>query len=69
MESKKYSLISEDLKRIGIGAMVAIIGALATYLQDTIPNIDFGAYTPIAVAINSIIVNAVRKYISETIYK
>ena len=69
MRSEKYSLIKEDLKRIGIGLGVALLGALATYLQDAIPSIDFGAYTPLAVAINSVIVNIIRKFIDDTIYK
>ena len=69
MRSEKYSLIQEDLKRIGIGLGVALLGALATYLQDIIPNVDFGAYTPLAVAINSVIVNIIRKFVADTIYK
>ena len=68
MKSEKYELISEDLKKIGIGALVATGGALITYLAETIPNVDFGAYTPIVVAISGVLVNAVRKYLSEIIY-
>lgn len=68
MKSKKWSLIKPDLKKLAIGASIALLGALATYLQDTIPNIDFGAYTPIVVAINSVLVNAIRKFIVSTVY-
>lgn len=63
--SKKYSLNKEDFKRIGIGALVALVGALLTYLETLIPNVDFGNWTPVAVAINSILANAVRKYIAD----
>jgi len=69
MRSEKYSLVKEDLKRVGVGALVAILGALATYFEQTIPNIDFNAYTPLVVAINSVVVNVIRKYVAETIYK
>lgn len=68
MESKKYELIQEDLKRIGIGALVAVGGALLTYVADTIPNVDFGVYTPVVVAISSVLINAGRKWITSTFY-
>lgn len=63
MKSQKFTLNKEDFKKVLIGAGIALLGALATYLQDTIPSIDFGVYTPVVVAINSILVNAIRKFI------
>lgn len=63
--SKRYQLNKEDLKRIGIGALVALVGALLTYLETLIPSVDFGVYTPVAVAVNSILANAVRKYLAD----
>ena len=62
-DSKQFSLNNIDYKKILVGAGIALLGALATYLQDTIPSIDFGVYTPIIVAVNSIIINAIRKFI------
>lgn len=69
MLSERFSLISQDLKKIGIGALVALGGALATYLEATIPGINFGQYTFLVVSINSIIVNAIRLFVSQTTYK
>ena len=69
MQSKKFTLISLDWKKIGIGAGVAVGGALLTYLAELIPTIDFGAYTPLAVALLGVLVNIGRKYLTETIYK
>jgi len=66
--SPNWTLIKQDLKRLAIGAGVALLGALATYLQDSIPNLDFGQYTPVVVAINSILVNAIRKFIVSSVY-
>ena len=68
MESKKYSLITEDFRKVGIGLLIALGGAALTYLQDTIPGVDFGQYQPIVMAVNSIIVNAGRKYLTENTY-
>lgn len=61
--SKQWSLNNIDYKKILVGAGIALLGALATYLQDTIPGIDFGTWTPVIVAINSILVNTIRKFV------
>jgi hypothetical protein len=66
--SKNWELIKQDLIRIAIGTGVALLGALATYLEDTIPGIDFGQWTVVIVALNSILVNTIRKFIVSSIY-
>lgn len=66
--SPNWTLIKQDLKKLGIGAGIAVLGALATYLQETIPGIDFGVYTGIVVAANSVLVNAIRKFIMSSVY-
>ena len=62
MTSPAYSF-KGTLTKVATGACIALLGALATYLMDTIPTVDFGAYTGLAVALNSILVNAIRNYI------
>jgi hypothetical protein len=62
--SKKYTLNTEDLQKILTGAVVAMVGALLTYVAQTIGEIDFGIYTPVVVAFSAILVNAVRKFIT-----
>lgn len=61
--SQKYSLNAIDWKKIGIGAGVAVGGALATYAAQVFGSIDFGVYTPVAVAIFGILLNAARKFL------
>ena len=61
--SPKYSLNKEDGKKIVSGALVAISGALLTYTSQVITEIDFGQYTPIVVAIFSVLSNTLRKYL------
>jgi len=63
VESKSYQLNKEDMKKLGNGLLIAVVGAVLTYLEGTVPFIDFGAMTPLAVAGNSVIVNLVRKYV------
>jgi hypothetical protein len=63
MESKKFNLNIEDIKKILIGACIAMGGAFCTYLLQLLPNVDFGQFTPMVVAILSILVNALRKFI------
>ena len=64
MKSPKFSF-KETGKKVAIGAGIALLGTLATYLQDTIPGIDFGGAKGLVVAINSILVNIIRNYIRE----
>ena len=63
VQSEKFKLNKEDMKKIAIGAGVAIAGAVLTYITEVIPNVDFGSYTPVVVALFSILANAVRKLI------
>ncbi len=63
METKKYSLNQQDLLKILIGACIAVGGALLTYLAGIITQIDFGIYTPIIVALASILINAARNFL------
>jgi len=68
--SKQGRLISEDLKKIGTGALMAGVGASLFYLLDGLTGVDFGEqWTPIVVAILGILSNTVRKAASETNYK
>ena len=69
MLSERFRLILPDLKRLGIGALVALGGALATYLETTIPGVNFGQYTFIVVSLNSVLVNAIRLFVTQTTYK
>jgi hypothetical protein len=47
---------------ISKGALVAAAGAAITYGLDATAAIDFGAYTELVVAVNSVIVNIARKF-------
>jgi len=64
MESEKYSLNSQDLKKIGKGALIAIGGALVAYLLEVLPGVNFGVYTPIVVGVASITLNALAKFLA-----
>lgn len=66
--SPKFQLNAEDLKKVASGLGVALLGAALTYLTEQIPNIDFGQWTPFVVAFWSVIVNAVRKWLTENKY-
>lgn len=64
MESKRYTLNQEDLIKILTGAGLALGGALITYLTEIVGQIDLGVYTPVFVAVMSILINAFRKFLS-----
>lgn len=50
----------EGLKKVGKGALIAAIGAGVIFGLEQIPTIDFGSWTPVAVAVSSILVNFLR---------
>lgn len=52
-----------DYKKVGRGLAIALGGAALTYFAQLIPHIDFGTYTPVAVAVFSALINAGREYI------
>lgn len=62
--SSRYSINAEDGKKILVGAGVAMGGALLTYIAELAPNVDFGQYTPVVVAVTSILINAARKWLA-----
>jgi len=64
-KSPKFKLNREDLQKVGRGAVVAVVGALAVYIIQTVPNIDFGAYTPIMVALAGVLANTLRKWVKD----
>ncbi len=64
--SNKFKLESVDWKKIGKGAMIALGGALLTYLADTIPTINLSPeIKPLVVALFSVLINAGRKLIKD----
>ncbi len=64
---KKQSLSGSidmiGLKKVGKGALIAGAGAVLTYALEAVPNVNFGEYTPIVMAIFTVIVNFARKWI------
>lgn len=63
MEQKAFSFDSITQSKIIKGALIAMGGALCTYLLEIIPGIDFGSLTPVVVGMSSILINAVREWI------
>lgn len=61
--SEKFRLNKEDGIKILTGSGIAMGGALLTYLLEILPNINFGEFTPVAVAVFSILINAGRKFL------
>ena len=51
--------------KVGVGALVAVVGALLTYVSQWVSGLDFGASTPIVMAVLTIATNVVRKWVSD----
>jgi hypothetical protein len=66
--SEKGQLIEKDIKSLAIGLGITLLGAALTYLTEYITKADFGVYSPIVVSVWALIVNLVRKFLSESEY-
>lgn len=64
--SPKFQLNKTDLKKIWKGAGIALTGAFLTYLTQITTEIEFGLYTPIVVALLSVLVNLGNKFLNNT---
>ena len=60
---KKFSFDSETIKKIKRGALIAGAGALLTFLEETVPGIDFGEWSLLATALNSFLINLIKEFI------
>lgn len=63
MKSKRFTLNQGDVIKILTGAGIAMGGALVTYLTQIVGEIDLKEWTPVFVAIASIGINALKKFI------
>lgn len=61
----RFKIDREQLVKVGKGLLIAMAGAGLTYIEKEAANLDFGDFTPIAVAVNSVFVNFGRKFISK----
>ncbi len=64
--SNAYSFSKADLIAVAKGLGIAVLGAALTYLSSYFTNTNFGVYTPVVVAGWSVIVNLLRKFVTNT---
>ena len=66
--SSRFSLNAADLKKIGVGALLAMGGALVVYLStEVVPTIDQStALGALLAGVASIALNTFRKLLSDT---
>lgn len=65
IDSARWKLNGEDLRKIGKGALIALVGALIVWLSGLPESIDWGVYSPFVAAVASVLVNILRKWVSE----
>jgi len=68
MSQIKNSFDKETIKKVGKGALIAGGSAISIYLLQWIMTVDLGVYTPMAVAIAGIIINAIKEYKAGTVF-
>lgn len=63
--SKKYQLNRADMKEVGKGALLAILGVLLAYLTQVSTQIDFGVYTPFVSGLFFSLLNLCRVWLTD----
>jgi len=66
--TERFNLTSYDWKSLLIGLGITLLGAGLTYLSEAVTKVDFGVYTPLIMTVWAFLVNAIRKFISESEY-
>ena len=61
-----FSFDKVTLTKIGKGLIIAVAGAVLTYVVSYLTNTNFGNFTPLAVAAASVLVNAGKEFVSGT---
>jgi hypothetical protein len=64
--STSFSISKEELISVLKGLGIVCGGAALTYLTAFVAGHDFGSYTPVIVALWSVVVNFLRKFIPDT---
>ena len=63
--SKQFTLNKTDGKKILKGAGIALGGAILVYASQTVPEINFGAYTALVTALAGVLINAGLKFLED----
>ncbi|WP_145028975.1 hypothetical protein [Caulifigura coniformis] len=63
--SRRFALNGADLRKLGTGLMIALVGAVATFLSEVATSLDFGIWSPFVSMGLSVLVNAIRKWITD----
>jgi len=61
----KMKLTKNNLIKILKGALIVGTGGMLTYLLEGLAQIDFKEFTELVVCLNSILVQTIRKYMSD----
>lgn len=66
MKSPRYSVDKVGMKKVWKGVLIGFAGLVLTGLESTLPMVSFSdpMYASIAVMVNSVIANVVRKFMS-----
>ena len=66
--SPKWELIGKDFQSLAIGLGIALAGSALTYLSEYLSKANFGEWTPVVVALWSVVANTIRKFITDKQY-
>lgn len=65
MTNNVRTMTKDNWLKVGRGALIAVGGALLTYLAQFISDTDFGQWTPVVVSLGGILINMGREYLKK----
>ena len=63
--ANKYKLTKENINKVLKGAAISVSGAVLVVLSESLLSFDYGDWTPAVYAVVPVLVNIVRKFLSE----
>lgn len=64
--SERFAFSVDDLKKVGMGLLVVMVGAGLTWISEWVVKTDFGDASPLVVAGWAFVANVIRKLITNT---
>ncbi len=63
MNSPKYSLTKQDLLPLFKTLLALILGVVLTWMTQTIPNINFGEFSPVVTALFTMLIKVAQRWV------
>lgn len=67
LDSKAFELNANDLKTVGMNALLVGVAAVLTYVGQNLSNIDLGAGTALVVPVLTLVIDSLVKWVKNNV--